>query len=336
MKKRERGPRGRGASPSAQPPEPYSEASIPLFCCGVCMLIILAAFVIDRLVHPFSNGLLAPAILEIVAVLLPAYLVILAVYPGRSPIDQIRAVGPWKLRAKYIFFIIFASAFLICASVPIAIIFGATGKQAEGFVLLGTFVAGKSEYTVALPYLILVYAVIPAIAEEILLRGLVLSQLRGVGFAAGAAVSALLSALLNFSVAGFIPAVFAAIVLCFVMYTTRSLVACIITHFVFNLYRLMLESNVSAYYESSSSRVLLIVVVIGLTLIFGALFFGEAARLYGERAEKVSSGEQEGTKLSLGTTLSDLKRIVAYRPTAIMACICAAIFVAVVTVEYFV
>lgn len=320
--------------PSKKKPEAYEESAIPLFLCLVCMGITLTAVLINTFAVDFGKELLAPVILELVAIVLPCYLMLLTLYPKKTAKEQFGAVGFRTVGVRYIFFILFSALFMMSASMVVSVLFGGVYSAAEGVTLLGTFTAGENDYTVAIPYLILAYALIPAVAEEFLLRGMVFSQLGGLGFAAAAVISAVLSGLMSFSLGGFIPAMFAAIMSCFVLYTTGSLWACMIVRFAFNVYRLFLEVNMSAYYISSSSRGLILVVIFGAFIVCGVLFFGESAKIYREKAEKVASGENEASSLCFKTFVSDIKKTVSYRPTDIMAIACALIFCAVALINY--
>ena len=220
------------------------------------------------------------------------------------------------------------------ASTLISILCGGVETMADGLVLLGTFVAGDNDYSASVPYLILAYALIPAMAEELLLRGVVISRIGKMGFASAAIVSAVLSGFMSFSLGGFLPAVFAALMMCFVLYTTGSLWACMIVRLLFNLYRLFFEVNVSAYYVSSTSRGLLIVVIVAAVLLFGALFFGESARIYRDKAERIESGQARSASAEPGRVMSDIKKTLSYRPSVVLFAICAAIFVAVTVIGY--
>ena len=310
-------------------------AALPLFLCLACMTVCLAACLIDAFVHPLGSGLLAPVIVELLAIALPCYLALMAVYPQRSATRTAQALGFRAIKAKYIFFIIFSALFMMSASMLISILLGGVSSAAEGLTLLGTFTAGQNEFSVSWPYLVLVYAVVPALAEEVLLRGIVFSELRGVGFAARATVSAVMSALIGFSLGGAIPAIFVSLCVSFVLYTTESLWACVAVHFLFNLYRLYIEGNVAAYYESTSSSLLILTVLCVALLIFGALFFAESSKLYRERAASVRSGERQGSSLSVDTLWQDLKQMLAEKHTIILLVLCAVIFIAATAVGYF-
>lgn len=310
------------------------DASIPMFLCLVSMAVSLVALIINAFVYPFGNGLLAPAIIEILAIAFPCYLVLLSIYPNKSAADFLRTAGYRRIGARHIFFMLFAALFMMSASMIASVIFGGAYSMAKGFTLLGVFTAGEHEFSVSWPYLVLVYAALPALCEELLLRGMVFSQLKDSGFAAAAAVSAVMSGLIGFSLGGFIPAVVAAAVCCFVFYTTGSLWSCVIVKLLFNLYRLFWESNIAAYYTSTASKGLILVVMFVLLFLSAALFFGESARIYRQESQRAREGGQNNKTLSLGTFAEDVKGIIAYRPTLILLCSCGAIFIAAVIISY--
>ncbi len=320
---------------NAAPAEPYTEPAIPIFLCLVSMVIALICCVIDSFIYPFGDNLLAPMVLELLAIVFPCYLILLAIYSKRSFRSQMRIIGFGAIKVRYVFFLVFSALFMISASIMVSIIFGGVYSAANGYTLLGTFTVGENDFNVSWPYLILVYALIPAIAEELLLRGMVMSQLDNVGFATRALVSAVLSALLGFSLGGAIPAMFVSVLVCFVLYTTRSLWACMIVRFIFNLFRLFLETNISEYYISTAQRGLLLIVLFAVMLISGALFFAEASRIYRERAKSIIDGEVQSRQLSISTVKTDMKKIASYRPTIILSGVCAAIFATVVIINYF-
>lgn len=317
--------------------EPYHQGARPLLLCTACMLIILAAFITDRFIYSFGQGLLAPAIVEIIAIPLPCFMLILLSGSNGSRTFSRKSLGFKKLRAEYVFMLLFAALFMCCGSLVLSVICGGVYSSAEGFTLIGIFTAGESEYTVSTPYLILVYAVVPAVTEEIMFRGIIFKELSDIGIKLAATVSAILFALFSFSLGNFIPMLFCGLLLTFILHTTGSLISCIIVHFLFNLYRLFAEPNVSAYFLSSQNLILLITTILTATLISAALFFSEISRIYRAKAANVPSGKQNGhtSDISVRELFCDLERLVSFRPTAVCGIICLCIFAAVIFMNYF-
>ena len=308
------------------------EPALPILLLAVCAAIALVALLIDRFVFSFSDNLLAPAITVILAMILPCHLVLLLIRPGEKLGGHLRELGMRRISPSHVFFIIFAALLMMCLSVLFIVFFSGIPPKANGLTLLGTFTAGRSEFSSSVPYLILSYALIPAIAEEILLRGIVFGEIKKISLPLAVLVSCAGGMLLELQLSlGTLLSSFAAsLVLAFVLYTTQSLGACMIVHFIYNLYRLFLEGNISIYYASAYNNILFVIVFLVILLTASALFAAECARIYRSSAKKISDGEQKSRplKLSFKELKYDLGRTFAFRPTLICAIAFATIFVA--------
>ena len=312
--------------------EPVHEPALPMLLLAICALISLIALIIDRFIFPFSDNLLAPAITVILAMIVPCYLALMLIHPNEKPVGQLRALGMRKIRSAHLFFILFASLFMMCLSVLFIVLFSGIPPRSDGFTLLGTFVAGRREFSTSIPYLILSYALIPAIAEELLFRGIVFGEVRKVSLPLAVLISSLAGMIfeLQLSVGTLLTGFATGLVLAFVLYTTQSLGACMIVHFIYNLYRLFLEGNVTTYYASAYNNVLFVIVFLVLLLVAASLFAAECARIYRASAKKIAAGEQSSRplKFSWAELRADLGRTFAFRPTLICAIAFATIFVA--------
>ena len=332
----------KGANPpkkektSRAPITPISEPALPILLAAVVFAVCFIALLINKFIYPFGDELLAPVILQIVALVIPAYLVIMLTLSGKSLFSQMKAIGFRAIRAEHVFFVIFAALFASCASLMLTLAFGGAQDASSGVTLLGTFTAGENEYLVSIPYIILVYAVIPALAEELLYRGVIFKGLEKVSFPFAAVVSTAVSALSGFTLGGLIPSLFIGILSVFVLYTTRSLWACVILHFVFNIYRLFLETNISAYFLASSNNLLLIITVVLALALSALLFFSESARIFRNRAEKIQNRETKSEKRfgAIKSIPDDIRAALAFKPTLVCSIICLGIFIATVIINY--
>ena len=311
------------------PLSPISEPALPMLLAAVVFAVCFIALLINKFVYPFGDELLAPVILQIVALVIPAYLVIMLTSSGKSLFSQMKEVGFHALRAEHVFFVIFASLFAACGSLMLTLAFGGAQDASVGVTLLGTFTAGENEYSVAIPYIILVYAVIPALAEELLFRGVIFKGLEKVSFPFAAIVSTVLYAISGFSLGGLIPSLFTGILLVFVIYTTKSLWACVILHFVLNIYRLFLETNISAYFLASSNNLLLVITAVLALSVSALLFFSESARIFRKRAEKIKNREAKSEKKlgAISGIPNEIRAALAFKPTLVCAVVCLGIFI---------
>lgn len=315
---------------------PITEPALPLLLCVVCFAISLVTLIIDRFIYPFGNELLAPVIISVVALILPSYLAVMLSSADKSAKEKLSELGFKKLKADHIFFLIFSSLFMMSASLLLTLAFGGADDASRGITLFGTFIAGENEFTVSYPYLILAYALLPAIAEELLFRGVVFSRLSKVSFSFAAIVSALLYALFGFSLGGIIPTLFVGILTVFVLYTTDSIIGCMAVHFLFNLYRLFIESNVAAYFLSQTNRLLLFVTVLLALLISAILFFSECLRIYRKRAKDIKEKREKSAAKSeaFSSVISSLRSTLAYKPSLVFTVIIAIVFTSIVIINY--
>ena len=318
------------------PATPITEPALPLLLSTVCFAICLITLIIDKLISSVGKEPLAPVILQLVALAIPAYLAIMLTSQEKSAVRQMRGIGFRALRAEYVFFTLFSALFAASASLLLNLVFGGVYDMSQGITLLGTFTAGENEYSVSVPYLVLTYALIPAICEEFLFRGVIFSHLERVSFPFAALVTTVLYAMFGFTLGGIIPLLFTGLVSVFVLYTTGTLWACVIMHFLFNLYRLFLESNISAYFLSSQNNILLVVTVLSVLFLSAIFFFSESARIYRSRAEKIAENRQKSaSKLAkIRSVGKELRSTFAYKPSLVFSLICLAIFVATVIINY--
>ncbi len=320
------------------PIRPISEPALPLLLSAVVFIICFVTLLVNKFIYPIGKELLAPVILQFVAMLIPAYLAITLTSADKSLHSQLKEIGFRSISAEDVFFLIFASLFAACSSLALTLALGGAYDASNGVTLLGSFTAGENEYSVSIPYIILTYAIIPAFAEEILFRGVIFSRLEEVSFPFAALVSTVMYAFSGFTLGGVIPSLFVGILASFILYTTRSLWACIIMHLIFNIYRLFIETNVSAYFLSAQNDLLLIIIVAIALALSALLFFSESAKTFRRRARAVAESKAESaSKLSgIKNIPADIRASLAFKPTLVFSIICTCIFIATVVINYIV
>ena len=315
---------------------PITEPALPLLLCLICFAISLITLIIDRFFYSFGNQLLAPIIISAVALIIPSYLAIMVSSDNKSNAKRLSELGCKRVKADHIFFLIFASLFMMSASLMLNLALGGAEEASRGITLFGTFIAGENDFSSSYPYLILTYALIPAIAEELLFRGVMFSRLSRVSFLFSATVSTLLYSLFVFSLGGIRTSIFVGILMVFVLYTTGSIFGCMIVHFIYNLYRLFLEANVCAYFVSQSNRLLLFLTVSLALLITAILFFSECLRIYRKRARDIKEKREKSAAKSEGlkSIISSVRSTLAYTPSLVFTIVIATVFVAIVVINY--
>ena len=312
------------------------ETFLPVLLISVSMLISLVSVIVDKFIYPVSHQLLSPMIAQMIIFFIPLYLCMTVVFPERSPVYMLRAVGCRRISAERVFLIIFASLFMISTSLVINLALGGVYTVSEGVTLFGTFTAGQGESSSSYLYVIAVYAVAPAFIEEVLFRGFIYSRFSSLSESTAIAISTLISSLFAFTLIGLPAAIFCGLAYCFVRYATKSLWACMIVHFIFNLYALFVQTNVAKYFLSSQNNLLLIIVVIVAWLISTVLFCNECARFFKTRADRIKEGKERSTLPSFNVKKmgAELKSAFSHKPTMICAIVSGVLFVAITAIGY--
>jgi membrane protease YdiL (CAAX protease family) len=318
---------------SATAPRP--DGALAAVLSAIAMGIILVAVIIDKFIYPFGQEPLSPIIAQILILLVPAYVLTVLAFPQKSTAEQMREIGIRRLRAEYLFFLIFTAFFAICTSFMLNMIFGGVKSAADGFTILGAFRAGEQEFSIGAPYLIATYALIPAFVEEFAFRGVIYHSLPGMQKNIALIISSVLYALFFFSPAQIPEAIVIGIILCFVLRTTGSLVACMLVHFVVNLYRLFLQTNISQYLITSHNRALLIIIALLAFLLSAALFFSESARIYRARSAREKEFPERARpakKLDVKVEWQRLVAVFSFKPTLIASIVAIALYIAIIVV----
>ncbi len=309
-----------------------TSAFAPLVLCLACMVLGLLSTIINRFIFTFSDEILSPILCQIIILLIPIYLYLLLRSPQKSFIEQMRWLGIRRLYADYIFFLIFASFFMMTSSLLLNIIFGGVFDTSGGFSLLGTIVAGRNEFVSSDWYLIFSYAIIPAFIEEIFFRGLLFREFAQNGKKFAIALSTIIFAIFAFSPGQIPSAIACGLVYSLARSVTGTLQGSIIIHLIFNLYGLFLQTNISQYYLSSQNNALLLIMIIFAFLLSGVLFFGELARIYRARAKHGKKAPNEDT-LTLDSAKKTALSLFSHRPTLIVSIACIVLYIATVVIE---
>ena len=128
-------------------------------------------------------------------------------------------------------------------------------------------------------YLVLTMAILPAITEEFLFRGVVVAEYESKGVPAAVFMSSVTFAMLHFSITGLPAYLFSGLVLAAVLYTTRSVFAAMIVHMLNNTATIFFGDLVYRV-VSSQGVTLFCIVLITLILLSAILMFGESERIY--------------------------------------------------------
>lgn len=193
-------------------------------------------------------------------------------FPARIRLCPIRPRNAWLC--------VCLLAVMITGSLLISIATGGISSLGGRFTLYDTFTARSDGGVWETVYLILAYALLPAVCEELIYRSVLCAEYEGAGVGVAVVVSALFFAMLHFSFARFPNYFFLGLLLSFSMYATRSSLAPMLLHFFYNLFCLFGQPYLSAFYIHAGSNDIFVFCLVVLLLLFAAFGAGEARKIY--------------------------------------------------------
>lgn len=152
-------------------------------------------------------------------------------------------------------------------------------------------------------YIILALAVLPALTEEIVFRGVIQSEYSDYGVGVAILMSGLMFAMLHFNLSQFIVYFYCGVIASYVVYVTQSIFAGILLHLLNNLYALFFESTLWNAIKSPNSLVFFLFVITTLFIGFLVLSFSGAEKILyisgvkGEKSPPEAEKHEGGIKL---------------------------------------
>ena len=251
----------------------------PLLLLIISVLLIIAGRVKMPFLSDGGNVYLASAVLQVLILAIPP--AIYARARGRKFFSHLR----FKLfKAVDIPMMIFALGLMIFGGATISFYIyrvapeffrtSASAMMAEGSGDAGTVI-----------YALLSVAILPAITEEFLFRGIVTAEYERNGVALAVVLSSLTFALIHFDLVRIPVYFFNGVILALTLYATRSLFATMTVHAANNILAMFLEVYVyRAAARQGGGIVLFTFICTALTLLFAFLFFSSCSKAYSDLA----------------------------------------------------
>lgn len=238
-------------------------------------LLLLISRLLDTLVLGREDEYLSVILLQILIFLIPG--LIFCKLQGN---DFTARLHLRLFRPSDALLLISALLTMIAGCLLIGAFTGGLNSTQDAFVLYDTFSADSDSSAGAVLYRLLAYAALPALCEELIYRGILGAALEERGTLCLVAFSSLYFGMLHFRPALLPVYMFAGVVLCLVMFITRSLIAAMTVHFLYNVFGLFGQSALSRFYFYSGNEDMFIFLATLVLLISAALFCGEASRIY--------------------------------------------------------
>lgn len=265
--------------PDFLPPRPRYQKERALYAYPICaaFVMLFALRLLDRF-HVLTLGSLWHTLaLQAIVFFLPALIFIRM--RGRGYTRVLRLRRPYAAHIPLLiaaFFTLFSGALLL------SILFGGMDSLGGGTT---AFEQGAQLSPWRLLLAIPVVAVLPALLEELLFRGVLCAELDRRGALRTVLVSALLFALIHFDLANLPVYFFAGALFALVLYATDSLIATMLLHAAYNLLSLLAQRYLAAFYHFTGSVELFLFVFIIVFLLSALVFTKQCAKLYRVREE---------------------------------------------------
>ena len=238
-------------------------------------VLLLLSKLIDVTFINRENEYYSVVILQLMIFLLPG--AIWCKLSGENYIKGIRL----RLPKPNSLLLIFSSAVLmISGGLLMSMLFGGLESLSRNFSLYDTFVSKTDGSIPSSLYLLAAYAIIPAICEEFVFRGILCNEYESGGVIRSIVFSSVFFALLHFNPVNILVYLFSGIILAMVLYASRSLIGAMLAHLLYNIFGLFGQPYMNTLYRITGSSNFFLFIVAFFFLVSAAIFCREAARLY--------------------------------------------------------
>ncbi len=283
----------------------------PVLVLSVFLLLILSRLIEGSLTRRGSEYV-GVVLLQILIFILPVFLYVQLRgerFPARMRLRPIRPEHLW--------FCVCALVVMVTGSLLLSILTGGIASLGESFTLYDTFTAHSDGSVWETVYVILAYALLPALCEEPVFRAVLCAEYEGAGVGVSVTVSALFFAMLHFSFPLFPNYFFLGLILAAVLYATRSALAPMLLHLTYNLFCLFGQPYLSAFYVYAGRNDVFLFCLVVLLLLFAAFGAGEARKIYYLYA-KANLGSEYTVPVKLSAYPKRVLRALASPATALV------------------
>ena len=244
-------------------------------------ILVLAVFLLlllSRPIEPYldrTGEFVGVILLQLLIFLLPA--ILYGKLRGERFPKSVRLRLP---RLEHLWLILCILVLMLTGGLLTSILTGGISSLGGSFTLYSIFTAHYNGTPLQILYVILAYALLPALCEELIFRAILCAEYEKKSVPVAVTVSALFFAMLHFSFPHFLTYLFLGLLLALSMYATRSAITPILLHFGYNLFCLFGQPYLSAFYVNAGSNRIFVFCLITLFLLFAAFAAGEARKIY--------------------------------------------------------
>ncbi len=238
-------------------------------------LFLLLSKLADITLINRENEYYSVIILQLMIFLLPG--AIWCRFSGDNYIKGLRLRLP---KANSLLLIVSSAMLMISGGLLISMLLGGLDSLSHNFSLYDTFISKTDGSIPSSLYLLAAYAIIPAICEEFIFRGILCSEYESGGVFKAVVFSSVFFAMLHFNPVNILVYLFSGVILALVLYGSRSLFGAMIAHMLYNIFGLFGQPYMNTLYRITGSSNFFLFLVAFFFLLSGAIFCHEAAKLY--------------------------------------------------------
>lgn len=245
-------------------------------------LIAAAEFLPKDILGLDENPYLAVVMIQLLTYALPS--LFYCKVRGREFTPKLRLV-PFK--PSQILYIIYSTVFLMSGVMIVSMLMYTVSPNSFATSSVSEYAAfAMNDRLFDNAYLVLTFAILPALCEEFLFRGIMIGEYESGGAFVAVAVSSVMFAMSHFSIARFPVYLFSGIVFGCVLYATRSVLASMLIHIANNTVILLCEDYVLHIVDKQNvSLVLFVIILCAVAIVSAMLMCYEAQNIYRGYAE---------------------------------------------------
>lgn len=289
----------------------------PLITVAVLILSIGSRYIDRSIIGYDTQQYLSLVIMQLMIFVLPAVF-----YAKTSDMGYALRLKLGFIAPTRIWFAVTALFTLISGSAVIRLASSYMGYSESLFGDYSTAATVSSGSVTDVLYIIVTFAVIPAITEEFCFRAVILTEYRegGYGVVTAVMMTSLMSAMTRFSPRTLFMFTFCGVMYCMIVYITKSALAAMLCHTLYNIFMLFFEKYLLRMVTEKEYMTLVAFIFVSLFLLSAIFMLGEAERIYHNEGILGEDKTQEPEKIKV------LKKagIALISPTFI---ICAAIYI---------
>ena len=238
-------------------------------------ILLLLTKILDVAFINRENEYYSVVILQLMIFMLPG-----AIWCKWSGENYVRGLRLRLPKLNTLLLILSGALLMISGALLLSTVFDGLESLSNNFSLYDTFISKTDGSVSSGVYLFVAYALLPAICEEFVFRGILCYEYENGGVFRAIAFSSIFFALLHFNPINILVYLLSGIVLSLVLYASRSLIGAMLAHFLYNVFGLFGQRYMNTLYRITGSSSFFMFLITFCFLLSGAVFCRQAAKLY--------------------------------------------------------